>query len=533
MLRIDGAMIDTIISGATVFDGEHNHARTIDVAIVDDRIALLGDLSDRETHERIDARGLTLAPGFIDTHGDTNEAFLRDGRCANKLAQGVTTEIGGACGSSPAPLVRAARHAAVERGRRSGLDVDWSDLDAFLSAVERSGVGINVATLVGLGTTRRGIRGDAAGRLDETELRAECDLVRAAVEQGALGVSSGLAYAPSRNADPRELVACARVAAAAGAPRYVTHLRDEGAAMLEAVDEAIDVARDAEVALHVSHHRTIGRANFAQIHRSLDRLARARDRGLDVHCDIAPYVGIRIDLDTLLPDELFADGRERALAALDDPERVAALVLRMQLDRPDPQDWYDLLVSAAGEGRNAELAGYRIDEIARMWRTTPARAALRLLREEAFDVEATAFALDENDVATVLSAGFTTIGSEASAAIDPRAAAIPHPSAFGCFPRVFGRFVRARQTLEFGEAIRRMTSLAAGAFGLVDRGVIAPGNYADLVLFDSARIVDTATYERPISAPLGIDSVWVNGVAAVRRGELTGTRAGRALRGGR
>ncbi len=528
-------MIDVVISGCVLFDGERIDGSIRDIAIVGDRVALIGDLSERDANERVDARGLTLAPGFIDTHSHSDELWLADGRCLGKLMQGVTTEIAGNCGTSAAPLQGLAFERTREIARDAGVDVDWRDVDAFLSAVARSGVAINVATLAGLGTIRRCVRGDEPGRLDAAERRALTDLVSAAVEQGAVGISSGLAYVPSRYADETELVACARAAAAAGAARYATHLRSESDDMLGAVDEALRVARASDVALQVSHHKAAGRKNWGSVHRSLDAIAQARADGLDVHVDVYPYVAMATDLSTILPDDALAGGRDAALERLDDPQTAAALALRLQLDRPADADWHDVLISNVRSRRNEELIGRRLDDIARMWRLSPARAAVRLLREEALDVDAIFFAMNEDDVATVLSAGFTTIGSDASAraTTGPTARGLPHPRTFGCFPRVIGRFVRQRRTLELSEALRRMTSLAADAFGLSGRGRVTPGAYADLVLFDAGAIVDTATYDRPYAYPDGIDSVWVNGRAAVRRGEPTVARAGRVLRGGR
>ena len=514
-------MIETVIEGARLYDGVDSEPRSTDLGIVGERIALIGNLGERDAGERVDGRGLVLAPGFIDVHSHSDELWLADGRCLGKILQGVTTEIAGNCGTSCAPVAM-------------GSGAQWRDLDEFFQAVERSGVALNVATLVGLGTTRRVVRGEREGRLELPELRAQCDLIRETIEQGALGVSSGLIYVPSRYADLPELIACASAARDAGAPRYVSHLRSEGDDLLEAVEEALSIGRRSEVAVQISHHKAAGKKNWGKVHRSLDAVARARGRGENVAADVYPYVALWTDLDTILPLDATAGGKDATLERLADPEHAAALALRLQLDRDD-SDWHDILISTAGTQRNAELAGLRLDEIARRWRLSPPRAALRLLLEEELEVSAIFFTLAEDDVATVLSAGFVTIGSDASArAVDgPTAVGLPHPRTFGTFPRVFGRYVRGRRTLELGEAIRRMTSLAADTFGIAGRGRLVPGAYADLVLFDAERIVDTATYERPYSYPTGIESVWVNGRAVVRRGQATGARPGRALRGGR
>ncbi len=526
-------MIDAIITGARIFDGVSTTPFETDLAIVADRIALIGDLSGRDAREHIDARGRTLSPGFIDVHSHSDELWLADGRCEGKIRQGVTTEIAGNCGTSVAPLRGEAERRKAEEAAAVGVEIAWRDLDEFFDLVERGGVALNVASLIGLGTTRRAVCGDRDGRLDDAELAAECALVRESVERGALGVSSGLIYVPSRYADDRELTACASAARDAGMPRYASHIRSEGDDLIAAVDEALAIGRDAGVAVQLSHHKAAGKKNWGKVHRSLDAIARARARGIVASADVYPYVATWTDLDTILPEDALAGGREATLERLRDPETAVALALRLQLERAD--EWHDIQISTVASERNASLAGMRLDDIAAAWRLSPPRAALRLLLEERLAVQAIFFAMCEDDVASVLSAGFVSIGSDASARSDrgPTAQGVPHPRTFGTFPRVFGRYVRGRHTLDIGEAIRRMTSLAADQFGIAERGRIERGAFADLVLFDATRIVDTATYEAPYAYPIGIDDVWVNGRAVVRDGLPTGARPGRALRGGR
>ena len=527
-------MIDWIIEGALVYDGGGGLPFTADVGLVGDRIALLGRLEDREAAARVRGAGLALAPGFIDVHSHSDELWLVDGRCEGKVAQGVTTEIGGNCGTSAGPLAGAALDRKVEDAAAYGLEVAWRDLDGFLRLVERSGTGCNVATLVGLGTTRRCLRGDAEGVLERDELLAEQVLVSAAIEQGALGVSSGLIYTPSRYAGLEELTACALAARKAGAARYVTHLRTEGDDLLEAVDEALEVARRSDVAVQFSHHKAAGPRNWGKVHRSLEAIDRARSRsGIAAAVDVYPYTASWTDLATILPDDIRAGETADVLARLDDPLTGAAIALRLELDWAGR--WGDIQISTTSSTRNAELAGMRLDAIARTWRLAPARAAIRLLREERLEVQAIFFTMQEDDVATVLSAPFCCVGSDASARAlsGPTARGVPHPRTFGTFPRVFGRFVRGRKTLDVAEAVRRMTSLPADAFGIEARGRIERGAFADLVLFDAQTIVDTATYEAPFAYPRGVDSVWVNGRPVVRDGVPTGALPGRVLRGGR
>jgi N-acyl-D-amino-acid deacylase len=527
-------MIDQIVEGALLYDGGGGVPFETDIGIVGERVVLLGKLDEREAHARIAGHGLALTPGFIDVHSHSDELWLVDGRCEGKVVQGVTTEIAGNCGTSAAPLGGLALECKIADAAAYGLEVDWRDLAGFLALVERSGTGCNVATLAGLGTTRRCVRGDAAGPLERDELLAEQRLVAEAIEQGALGISSGLIYTPSRYADVAELTACAVAAREAGAARYATHLRSEGDDLLEAVDEALEVARRAEVAVQFSHHKAAGPRNWGKVHRSLEAIDRARSRsGTAAAADVYPYTASWTELATILPDDVRAGDREAVLERLADAPTAAAIALRLELDWADR--WDDILISDAGSERNAELAGRRLDAIARRWRISPARAAIRLLSEERLEVQAIFFTMQEDDVATVLSAPFCCVGSDASARalLGPTARGVPHPRTFGCFPRIFGRFVRGRKTLDMAEAIRRMTSLPAEIFGLTGRGRIETGAYADLVLFDPESIVDTATYGSPFSYPRGITTVWVNGRAVVREGAPTGALPGHVLRGGR
>jgi N-acyl-D-amino-acid deacylase len=526
-------VLTTIFQGIRIYDGTGSAPFVTDVALAGDRIALIGELGEREALERIPCAGLSLAPGFIDVHSHSDELWLADGRALSKIHQGVTTEIGGNCGTSAAPL----HGYALERKKRSaaayGVGVEWTSLDEFFTLVEREGVALNVASLVGLGTTRQCVSGASERRLDDAELEREARLVREAVEQGALGVSSGLIYEPSRYADLRELSALAIAARAAGAPRYVSHLRDEGDRLLDAVTEALEVGARAEVAVQCSHHKAAWKRNWGKVHGSLELLDRARARGQSVCADAYPYVAMWTELATVLPEQARRGGPAATLERLRDPEAALAIALALNLHHGDA--WSDILITDVRSERNAELAGLRIDELSRRWRLSPARTVIRLLDEEELEVDCAFFAMSEDDVATVLSADFVCVGSDASARAPSGVTArgVPHPRTFGCFPRVFGRFVRQRGTFETAEAIRRMTSLPAAIFGIAERGIVAPGYFADLVVFDEKTIVDRATYEHPYAYPEGVVHVYVNGRAAVVSGEATRERAGRVLRGGR
>jgi N-acyl-D-aspartate/D-glutamate deacylase len=521
-----------------VYDGSGSAPYITDVAVADGRVVAIGDLSDRDAHERVPCDGLALAPGFIDVHSHSDELWLVDPRCEGKIRQGVTTEIAGNCGTSVAPLCGSALGAKRRAAADYRLDVQWTTFDAFFTLVEREAPALNVASLVGLGTTRLCVAGPAARRLEREELVAQNRLIRGAIEEGALGVSSGLIYEPGRYADLPELVACASAARESGAPLYASHVRDEGDELEDAIAEAIAVGEGAGVAVQCSHHKAAGKRNWGKVHRTLARIDRARARGIDVACDAYPYVASWTELATILPPPVRNGGDAAALSRLQDPDQALAAAIAMEIAR-DPKlggdGWDTILVTDAGSGRNADVAGMRLDAIARLWRTTPPRAAIRLLVEEEMRVECAFFSMSEDDVATVFSARFCCVGSDASArAFDGiTARGVPHPRTYGTFPRVFGRYVRQRRVFDTAEAVRRMTSLPAALFGLHERGTIARGMHADLVVFDEERVVDRATYEHPFAPPDGIRDVYVNGRAVLREGVPTGTRSGRVLRNGR
>ncbi len=301
---------------------------------------------------------------------------------------------------------------------------------------------------------------------------------------------------------------------------------------IEAIEEALEVGRRAQVTVQCSHHKASGKSNWGKVHQTLALIDAARTRGLDAYCDVYPYIASWTELASILPARSRFGGVPETLDRLADPQESATVALYLQMKHDGT--WKDMLITEVSSEKNAHLAGMRMDEIARRWDVSPPQAAIRLLLEEQLDVNAVFFKMNEDDVASVLSADFCCIGSDASirALHGPTARGVPHPRTFGTFPRVFRRFVRQRATLDIVDAVRRMTSLPASIFGLRDRGTIDIGKFADIVVFDRDTLRDTATYKRPYSFPEGMEHVFVNGLPVVLHGAFTDLRPGRVLRAG-
>lgn len=527
-------MVDIILEGGLILDGSGTPGFHTDIAVKNGRIVRIADCSQMNAALRLDGRGLAVAPGFIDIHGHSDEVLLASPLAESKIRQGITTEVGGNCGASPGPLSPLESNERRDLLKsRYDLETTWQDLGGFFDALEKSPPSVNFCCFVGLGETRRAAGGMAPTPLDKDGLQRESALVRLACEQGALGVSSGLIYPPGSFADRAELEAMAAAARIAGSPLYASHIRSEDDELIEAVDEALEIGRRADVAVQLSHHKAAGKRNWGKVHDTLAMVDRARAGGLDVALDQYPYKASSTRLDVILPSDVNVGGRAAVTARLQDPQYAALTAARIELTYGDR--WAGVMVAAVASEANMRYEGMTIAGIAAEMGLAPADAALRLLVEERLDVAAIYFTMCEEDVRAVLSYAQTCIGSDSSArsTVGPTSHGKPHPRAFGTFPRILKRYVRETRVLALEEAVRRATSLPAGRLGLKERGAIAEGWYADLVVFDPLAVADTSTYEDPQRFPHGIAHVIVNGVTVVCDGLTTGSRPGRVLRRGR
>jgi N-acyl-D-amino-acid deacylase len=524
-------MLDILIRGGNVIDGTGRLAQRADVAIAGGHIAAIDLLPGAGAARVIDATGHVVAPGFVDMHSHADFVLPGLPTADSKVHQGFTLEVVGNCGASPAPLTSSRRQDVIES---AGLTVpalawDWTTFRSYLDGLNRQGLSINVAPLVGHGTIRLLVMGSGDARPTADQLRAMATEVRHAMDDGAMGLSTGLIYAPGVFADTDEIVGLAR---AAGETEgfYASHIRGEGDTLLPAIAEAIEVGRRAAVPVEISHLKASGRSNWSKMAPAIDLIETARAEGLDVTADMYPYPAGSTALSALLPPWAHAGGREPLLARLADHADRARI--RAALDGPGmarDAGWDGIMI--AGCPARPEYEGQTLARIAAGLGVPASEAVVEVLREAKGDVDMVLFMMSEENVALGLQRPWVMIGSdgEGRAAQGPYAAGKPHPRNYGTCPRLLGHYVRDRGLLSLPEAIRKMTSLPATKLGLRDRGRLQPGAVADIVVFDPATIADTATFAEPHRYPRGIPWVLVNGEPVIAGGQHTGSRPGRVL----
>src|SRR5919108_1006023 len=528
-------MWDVLIQQARVVDGSGAPSFVADVAVRGDTIAQVGTVTSSQAGVVIDATGLTLGPGFIDLHTHSDYTLLVNPLAESKVHQGVTTEVIGNCGTSPAPLGDEAY--PIVRGRMAQqyqLDVTWRTLGGYLARLAESGIAVNVVPIVGHGTVRSAAMGYAQRRPTAHELARMKALIADAMAEGAFGLSTGLVYAPGCYAETDELVELAMVVKRAGG-MYFSHIRGESDSVLEAAQEAITIGARAGVAVQISHLKTAGYANWEKTPRLLALLDRANKRGLDVTGDMYPYTAGATSLGALLPPWVHEGGLAKLLPRLRD-EQVRTRIRRDIEQGVDgwwnparAAGWSGVQLSRAQQHRSYQ--GMRLSDIAKLRQQDPLSAALDILLAEEGNAGVVLFMMAEVQVQTILRHRRVMIGSDAGATAPygVLGQGQPHPRAYGTFSRILGAYVRELGVISLEEAIFRMTGLTAWRLGLSDRGLIRPGYKADLVLFDAQHIADQATYDMPHAYPMGIRWVLVNGQVILRDGERLPVLPGRVL----
>jgi N-acyl-D-amino-acid deacylase len=526
---------DLLIRNGRIIDGTGSPWFLGDVAVRGDRIAAVGRLTGARARDTVDASGLTVAPGFIDMLGHSEYRLLLHPGADSKITQGITTEITGEVTS----VVPVNENTLRELPSDHRGVVDWTDLDGYFRTLERTGVAINLATFVTMGSVRRYVMGDERRAPAAAEMERMRSLVAEAMEQGAMGLSTGLIYAPASYASTDEIVELARVAARFGGG-YTSHIRSEGDRLVEAVREAIEIGERAGSWVQIHHLKASGQLNWGKVDDAIREIEAARARGLDVTANMYPYRASGTGLSAIIPGWAHEGGREALVARLRDP--AARQRIRQELANGATGDWRigasaggpeGVMIASVAADSLRRYQGMRLSEVAAARGQQVPDALFDLLVADEARTSAVYFSMSEADVETVLRQPWVSIGGDAGVRpADPALADRPHPRAFGTFPRILGHYVRERGVLTLEEAIRKSTSLAAARVGLADRGVLKAGLFADIVLFDPAVVADRATFEEPVQTSVGIRHVIVNGVPVLRDGAPTGARPGRGLRRG-
>jgi dihydroorotase/N-acyl-D-amino-acid deacylase len=536
--RGPGAEHDILLLGGWIVDGTGNPRYRGDVVIAGDRIAAVGWIPGAQARDTIDVTGLVVAPGFIDMLGQSETDVLIDNRLLSKVTQGITTEVTGE-GSSVAPLTDAlvARDSAYLK--RYHLDVDWRDLDGWFRRLERSGATVNLATFVGATQVRRVVIGDADRQPNAEELARMVALVDTAMRQGALGLSTSLIYAPAVYASTAELIALARAARRHGGI-YATHIRNEGERIDQALDEALRIAREADIPVEVWHLKVAGRPSWGRMPHVLARIDSAREAGVDITADQYSYTASATSLDASIPAWAHDGGRDSLLSRLRDPRRRRAIRDSMLTGEARGEMMYrgaggaeGILIASVYADSLRHLQGQRVADVARARGADPLETLFDLLLADDARTGAIYFSMNEDDLQAAMVKDWVAVNTDYSgvAPDGPFADIRPHPRSYGSFTRILGRYVRDLRLLPLEHAVRKMTSLAAQRVGLRDRGLLRAGAFADITVFDPLTVRDRATFEDPHQPSAGIHHVFVNGQAVLRDGALTTARPGRGLRG--
>jgi dihydroorotase/N-acyl-D-amino-acid deacylase len=530
---------DVLIVGGHVVDGTGSPWYAADIGVRDGRIVAIGRLAGAPAKQTIDAAGRVVAPGFIDMLGQSELTVLVEPTLPSKIFQGITTEITGE-GGSVAPLNDAIIKADKVSYDHLKITPDWRTYAQYFARVEKQGMGINMAHYVGATQVRRMVLGDDNRQPTPAELDRMKALVREAMEQGAVGVSTSLQYAPAPYAKTEELIALAGEASRYGGV-YATHMRSEGDTVLDALDEAVRIGREAKIPVEIWHIKAAGKRNWGRMKEIVTRIEDARRQGVDITADTYGYTAWFNSFSAFIPPWAHDGGDEKLIERLKDPQaraRIRADMLNAD-DRSWDNEWQEIagpesvLIGAVQNPALKSIQGKTVADVAREWKLDPIDALCEILiRDHAF-TEVAVFAMSEADVSMAVAQPWVAFNndSQGTAPTGLLGEEHPHPRAYGTFPRVLRKFVREDKLITLEEAIRKMSALPAQKLRLADRGVLKSGMWADIVVFDPATVTDVATFAEPNQLSKGMDYVLVNGVPVIAQGTATGARPGRILRG--
>ena len=529
---------DVVIVGGHIIDGTGSPWYSGDVGIRDGRIAAIGRLEGAGRKRTIDAAGRVVAPGFIDMLGQSELTMLVDPRLPSKITQGITTEITGE-GDSVAPVNEAMLKADAGEYAHLRITPDWRTLREYFGRLERQGMGINLASYVGATSVRRMVLGDADVQPTAAQLDQMRGLVREAMEDGAIGVSSALQYAPAPYARTEELIALAGEAGKFGGI-YATHMRSEGDAVLEAIDEAVRIGREGHLPVEIWHLKAAGQRNWGRMPQLVARIEAARAQGVDVSANTYAYTAWFNSFSAFIPPWAHDGGDGKLVARLKDPAARARIRADMLNPKGDwDNEWQEIpgpeaiQIAVVQNPELKPLQGKRLSEVAALWKEDAIDALCDLLIKDGAFTEVAVFGMDEPDVALALKQPWVSVDND-SQGTSPEGLLgeeHPHPRAYGTFPRILRKYVREEHLLTLEDAIRKFTALPAQRMRLTDRGVLKAGMAADVVVFDPAAVRDLATFERPNQLSVGMEYLLVNGVAVIAQGKMTGALPGKVLRG--
>lgn len=533
---------DVVIRGGTVYDGSGKEGVLTDVGINADTVAFIGDLSGAQGKKEIDAKGLAVAPGFINILSWAVESLMIDGNSQADIRQGVTLEVFGE-GSSMGPLNDQMKKQAQEQMKRdpeTAYEIDWTTLGQYLESLEKRGVAPNVASFIGATTVRVHELGYANRLPNDEEMARMKALVKQAMEEGALGVGSSLIYAPANYSSTEELIELCKVAGEYGG-MYITHMRSEGNAIFQAVDETIRIAREGKLPAEIYHLKFSGTENWNKIDSVLAKIDRANQNGVKITADMYTYIAGATGLDAAMPPWIQEGGINEWIKRMKDPVIRKKALQEMRT----PTDKWENLMRLAGDPEKILLLGFVNDslrknftgktlgQVAKIYGKSPEETAMDLVIADSTRVGTAYFLMSEENVKRQLKLPYISFGSDAES---PTTSPVflktsTHPRAYGNFSRLLGKYVRDEKVITLAEAIRKLTSLPASNLKIKKRGALTPGYFADIAIFDPAKIQDHATFEKPHQYSTGMVHVFVNGTQVLENGEHTNARPGRVVRG--